>query len=236
MKTAIYYTDNNIEHDLMIAVQKNLLKALKGIPLISVSQKPIDFGKNICVGEKERSGKSIFEQILVGLDAAEDSVIYLCEHDVAYHSNHFRHIPVSKTTISYNRNRLQWAIGNPNFLLARGRNPLSQLIAYKNYLKECVLKMLSSPRKKRCATIMLDDENRHYFRSKCPNVDIRHGLNYSRDSKYKKQYYIGNPYKTRQKLKAWGTVDGFLNKIEYKVTNIPKRYINYSKTIELRPR
>ena len=60
--TVIYYTDNSIDEKLMKFCQKNILEAAQGKPIISVSQKPIDFGENICVGEIGRSHLNLYKQ------------------------------------------------------------------------------------------------------------------------------------------------------------------------------
>ena len=49
--TMIYYTANTEDPALENNVRNFLVKQANGIPIVSVSQKPIDFGTNICVGE-----------------------------------------------------------------------------------------------------------------------------------------------------------------------------------------
>ena len=45
----IYYTSSREDPKFEKMVQDNIL-SVTDLPIISVSQKPIDFGKNICVG------------------------------------------------------------------------------------------------------------------------------------------------------------------------------------------
>jgi hypothetical protein len=49
-KTIIFYTGNTEKESFEKKVRDNILKVSNGIPIISVSQKPIYFGTNICVG------------------------------------------------------------------------------------------------------------------------------------------------------------------------------------------
>jgi len=49
--TIVYYTANYINKWFADQTKKTLLEAISGLPLISVSQKPMDFGENICVGD-----------------------------------------------------------------------------------------------------------------------------------------------------------------------------------------
>jgi len=84
-RVIVYYTDSKLDPGLAKAVRSQLKKVCGPIPIISVSQEPLKFGQNICVGEKPRSAQSMFEQMLVGLNAAPpESIVYLCEHDIFY--------------------------------------------------------------------------------------------------------------------------------------------------------
>ena len=49
--SVIYYTANTEKEPLAGNVRKRLLSVIEDLPLISVSQKPMDFGTNICVGD-----------------------------------------------------------------------------------------------------------------------------------------------------------------------------------------
>ena len=44
-KSIIYYTDNNIDDEILLRVQSQLVKS--GLPIVSVSLRPINFGENI---------------------------------------------------------------------------------------------------------------------------------------------------------------------------------------------
>jgi len=48
--TIIYYTANREDERFEQVIRENILRVSEGLPIISVSQKPIDFGQNICVG------------------------------------------------------------------------------------------------------------------------------------------------------------------------------------------
>lgn len=209
-RAIIYYTDHHLDEGLARACMKNLKKVAANIPIISVSQRPLNFGKNVCVGEKPRCNKSIYEQILVGLEAAkEGSVIYLCEHDVAYNSTHFVHVPEVKDRLDYNQNRYYWAPGQNEYLPARGKWPLSQLVAYREFLIEKVKESIAmeNPTSEmyRCRT--------HRFNSEKPNIDIRHGMNFSKDGRWKKEYYAGKSNITIDNIGHWGSVRHFVKKL-----------------------
>jgi len=108
-RAILYYTDNSLDNKLLgIVVKDNLRKisADLGVGIISVTQKPIVFGKNICVGEKPRNQISMMEQIVIGLQTLpSDCYVFLCEHDCLYHKSHFVFDkPRKPDTIYYNIN------------------------------------------------------------------------------------------------------------------------------------
>ena len=176
-KCIVYYTDSRLEEELDEKVRHQILKAADGIPVISVSQKPLDFGTNICVGLKPRCYLNLYQQLLTGLKAApEDSIIYLCEHDVFYHPSHFKFVPPEDNKIYYNTNRHYFRRSVDHFLMAFGKRALSQAVSYRKVILahaqeqvEARLAGIASPCIGPFAT----------FRSKAPNVDVRHGDNFS---------------------------------------------------------
>jgi len=93
MKTVIYITDNKLEEKIDILCRKNILDSIGDLPLISVSQKPIDFGDNICVGELPRSSLSINIQMMEALKVVKTKYIAIAEHDCLYTPEHFAFIP-----------------------------------------------------------------------------------------------------------------------------------------------
>ena len=99
--TAIYYTANRIPPTFANHV-RNVIRSI-GIPIISVSQKPIDFGINIVVDDFEPSHLNIYRQALMGAKEATTKYIALCEDDVIYNADHFTHRP-AEDTFGYNLN------------------------------------------------------------------------------------------------------------------------------------
>ena len=63
-KTIIYYTSNQEGSLFEEKIRENILKHKGNLPIISVSQKPMGFGKNICVGDVGHSYLNEFRQIL----------------------------------------------------------------------------------------------------------------------------------------------------------------------------
>jgi hypothetical protein len=101
--TIIFYTSNLVPDKVMKKVQEQLLKT--GLPIISVSQKPMDFGENICVGDIGQSYINIYKQMLIGAKAAKTKYIAFAEDDVIYSKEHFNFEP---TCFAYDMNK--WSV------------------------------------------------------------------------------------------------------------------------------
>lgn len=88
--TVIYYTANTIDDYFMAQMQYYLTVAIGDLPLISVSQKPLNFGQNVHV-EFRPSHLNIYRQALIGALKANTKYIALAEDDVLYSPDHFKH-------------------------------------------------------------------------------------------------------------------------------------------------
>lgn len=102
--TVIYYTDNSLDEMILNLCQRYLVRAVGDNPILSVSQKPMAFGLNICVGEIGRSILSIFQQQVTGLEAVRTKYVAFAEHDVIYSPEHFAFIPPRDDIFYYNTN------------------------------------------------------------------------------------------------------------------------------------
>ena len=81
MKTILYYTSNRENEEFEEKIRQNILENCGDLPIISISQKPIDFGKNICVGDVGHSYLNEWRQILIGAKKARTKHVILCEAD-----------------------------------------------------------------------------------------------------------------------------------------------------------
>jgi len=91
--TIIYYTHNLEDPTFEKKVQDTILKNCQGLPIISVSHKPINFGTNICVGEKPLSYSNVLRQTLIGLKAAKTKFCIGAEDDCLYPPDYFSFTP-----------------------------------------------------------------------------------------------------------------------------------------------
>lgn len=91
--TIIYYTSNREDPLFEQRIRDNILEVSGGLPIISVSQKPIDFGKNICVGDVGVSGFNMFRQVEIACRAATTDFVISAEADCLYPPDYFEFIP-----------------------------------------------------------------------------------------------------------------------------------------------
>jgi len=92
-KTIIYYTANREDPKFEAKIQENLVKNSGGLPIISISQKPIKLGENICVGNVGHSYLNTFRQILIGAKEAKTPYLVFAEADFLYPPEYFAYEP-----------------------------------------------------------------------------------------------------------------------------------------------
>jgi len=92
--TILYYTANTIPEITGQKVRDYLLKVTENqFPIISVSQKPLNFGQNICVGLIGRSKYNCYKQILIGVKEVKTKYVACAEDDTLYAMDHFAYRP-----------------------------------------------------------------------------------------------------------------------------------------------
>ena len=229
--TIVYYTDNQLDEFLFRKCQEFLIEAADGKRIISVSQKPIDFGDNICLGDIGRSHISLFSQMLAGAEAADTEYVALAEHDCIYSKEHFNWIPPSDDIFYYNVNLwlVQYGGHASGMYSYMRRRVLSGLICNRELLIEAAreklawLKIGAQIRKGltgACEPGVRSNQEAfvinnpaitkdlgkgeagkaEMFRTTIPNLDIRHGGNFSGGRRAKKRRYYLEPWGNFQEL------------------------------------
>jgi hypothetical protein len=113
--TILYYSSNYIEGPFLGRVRDELVKVTDA-PVISITQKPTDFGHNICVGDIGRSIYNIYRQILIGAMFAQTDYIACAEDDILHNEQHFKYRP-ALNEFAYNMNR--WGLDGRGFYYYR---------------------------------------------------------------------------------------------------------------------
>jgi hypothetical protein len=226
-KGILYYSDNQIDESLA-QICRDQIKS-QNIPITSVTLKPIDFGKNICLNLK-RGYEAMFEQILVGLENMSEDMVYFCEHDVLYHPTHFDFVPKEETTFYYNGN--YWFLRlSDGFAINYDVSPLSGLVVHRESALKHFRERYSFIKKNGFSYKIGFEPFTHrrikwdywcnfkLFFSEFPNVDISHGANVTR-----KRWSTD---KFRRKPKFWRESDihhipgwEIYNKLKELMTNV----------------
>jgi len=68
-------------------------KVIGDLPIISVSQFPMDFGTNICVGDVGTSGHNAWRQFQIGVTEAKTTYVCSLEADTLYPPDYFAFLP-----------------------------------------------------------------------------------------------------------------------------------------------
>jgi glycosyltransferase involved in cell wall biosynthesis len=177
-KGIIFYTDNRLNLKIAHAVQKQLKKA--GLPIISASLKPMTFGDKNVVIDEPRGYKAYFEQIIAALETSTAEIVFFCEHDVLYHPSHFEFTPPKKDKFYYNQNvvRVEWGTGRA---VSWDANQVAELVCYRelalDWYKKKLAQFESGNFDRKFEPQGENDDQFETWRSKEPNIDIRHGQN-----------------------------------------------------------
>ena len=135
-RTIVYYTANTEKESFEKKVVENILQKSNGLPIISVSQKPMDFGKNICVGKLEQNYQNAFKQALIGCEKAETEFVVMCESDCLYPEGYFDFIPTKKDVVyTYDNVWLMWDRENRTRFYKHGTTAGSIMLSRELYIK-----------------------------------------------------------------------------------------------------
>ena len=105
--TAIFITSNAVPDAWADYHKQVLLEALDGIPIITVSRKPMDLGINI-LDTDEPGTANYYRQFLRGAELATTDFVAVIEDDTLYSREHFRSFRPPLNSFGYNLNR--WSI------------------------------------------------------------------------------------------------------------------------------
>lgn len=137
-KSCIYYTDNEIGEPINTTVQNYI--ELSGLPIVSVSLKPMEFGNpNVLISDQKRGYRTMIRQIRTALEFAGSDYVFFCEHDVLYPQSHFDFTPPRDDIFYYNKNVWRWQFGSRRAIRYERMLPLSVLcvnreLALEHYL------------------------------------------------------------------------------------------------------
>lgn len=138
----MYLTDNSLDPELAQLARRVLAREAGDLPIVSVSQLPLDFGRNVCIGEAPRCWLSLFRAVLAGAEAVTTDWVAIAEHDCLYNHEHLHYRPDDPSVFHYNDNMwlVQWGGNHPElngmYSWWPKRLALSQLVCRRDLLLE----------------------------------------------------------------------------------------------------
>jgi len=184
-KTIIYYTGNNEDEKFENKIKKNILKVKGDLPIISVSQKPIDFGENICVGDVGQTYLNAFRQVLIGCEAATTPFVVMAESDCLYPAKgYFDFQPSDQNIIySYSNVWIMWNRENRERFYAHGTTHGSVIYGREfiiNVLREALKNKPMWSRMKVGFDLYKPEYKWEFFAGKDPiiNIKTRNGISF----------------------------------------------------------
>ena len=241
-KGMIYYSDCSLDEKIAQPVRDQLLKISeeKGIPIVSATLKKMDFGiKNIHFPSLKKGYLAMFKQIVAALEHSTADIIFLCEHDVLYHPTHFDFTPPDKNTFYYNQNvwflrvtdghalhydvnQVSGLCGFREALLIHYRERFNMVEeaaktldekAFNRYIRHMGFEPMTHNRIKWKNMFKLGT-----WKSKYPNIDIRHpgnatGQRWKKDQ-FRNQKLLINWVETDDEIPGWGKTSDLIKKFK----------------------
>lgn len=137
----VYYTSNHAHQKFLDKTIDQLKKAAgNDVPIVSVSQVPMQLGMNICVGDIGRSHLNIYRQILWGCKMANTKYVAMAEDDILYSFEHFHSELPGEKGFLYDMAKVSlftWT-EPPMFSFRTNRRVINQLIADRKLLIEAL--------------------------------------------------------------------------------------------------
>lgn len=99
--TVLYYTSNHEQPEFEQKIIENLKGACGDLPIVSVSQKPMSLGKNICVGDVGLSYLNEWRQMYMGALEVKTPYMIFAESDHLYPKEYFSFVPPREGVYHY---------------------------------------------------------------------------------------------------------------------------------------
>lgn len=142
--TIIYVSSNKESPDFEKATRDDLLmKSLTnidyqdgsavGLPIVSVTQKPVGLGDNICVGDVGASGFNFCRQVLIACEKATTTFVISAESDCLYSPDYFLFRP-ERTDIPYRNTNIYVGKYKNDYFCKKSMSTFSQVVGREFYI------------------------------------------------------------------------------------------------------
>jgi hypothetical protein len=202
----LYYTDNQLPMELANLCRKYIKRS--NLPVTSVSMKKTPFGRNLVV-PGVRGKLQMFKQILTGLEAMTEDIVFFTEADVVYHRSHFNFYPPTKDKFYYNENN--WRVRREDrHAVYFDHDSLSQMCCYRELALQEFRKLVAEQEVRETRGGFepgTRDGRSARWRSEYPNLDIRHDHNLTQNR------WSPTQFRDKSTCTNWqeGTIDTIAN-------------------------
>ena len=138
--TVIYYTSNRERQPFEARIIRTLVEHAAGLPIVSVSQFPINLGTNICVGDVGASSHNLYRQMQMGARAAQTPLVCTAESDYLYPREYFAHRCADRETFDFVRRT--YMIYDHEYYYSRRINEAAMVVG-RDYLVQAIDDMLN---------------------------------------------------------------------------------------------
>lgn len=144
--TCIYITHNQERRTFERNIHQHLTVACNATPIISVSQRPIRLGHNICMGMLGASNSNAWKQVLTGIKAATTKFVCIAESDCLYPPDYFTFTPPHTQVIYYAAPvYILFAMrGKAKYYALKRKGTELAIVAGRDFLIESITTMLQS--------------------------------------------------------------------------------------------
>jgi hypothetical protein len=130
----IYVSSNKESPEFEEKTRQDLLEKAGGRPIVSVTQKPVDLGKNICVGEVGASGYNFCRQVLIACENSDSDYVISAESDCLYSPDYFEFVPERLDAPYRNKNIYVQKYGQ-DYFCKKKMSTFSQVVGREFYIK-----------------------------------------------------------------------------------------------------
>ncbi len=143
--TILYYTSNHEDPEFEKKIIADMLSKKGELPVISISQKPMDLGQNICVGDIGLSYINEYKQILAGAKLADTDYVITAESDFLYAPEYFQLEPNGENIYRYNNIWIMWLQDKNGSFHRKMRSSEGAQVVKRDYFIKILKRYINNP-------------------------------------------------------------------------------------------
>ena len=214
-KTIIYYTGNREDPVFEQKIIDDMLSKAGDMPIISISQKPMKLGKNICIGDVGFSYLNERKQIFMAAKLAKTEYVITAESDFLYPPEYFNFKPSGDNLYRWENIWIMWQRDKRQSFYRKSSTSDGAQIVKREFLVDLLEKYLAPyPNWHEKNDRERDPHHSPYHRlpftpipgkNPCISIKTNSGLTYLTGVYY-------TPEGTKEKLPYWGEVQSLRKK------------------------